>query len=550
MSGSSAYVIAGAGLAGAKAAETLRGEGFDGPVVLIGDEAERPYERPPLSKDYLLGKAERETIYVHPESWYADNDVQLRLGVPVAGIDRAAHEVALADGTRIGYARLLLATGSSPRRLPVPGAGTDGVLYLRRVDDSDRIKATFQGASRIAVIGAGWIGLETAAAARAAGVEVTILEAAELPLLRVLGAEVARVFAGLHREQGVDLRFGVQVSEITNAGGRVTGVRLADGSQVQADAVIVGVGITPNTQLAEAAGLETGNGVVVDAALRSSDPDVFAAGDVARALHPLLGQHIRVEHWANALNQPQAAARAMLGQDVCLRQGPLLLHRPVRPGHGVRRLRRARPLRPGRLPRRRGRARVHRVLAGRRPGAGRHERQHLGRQRRDPGPGQRRPPGGPGPAGGPRRAIGRGGRLRLSCRLPAWELAAHHAPEPQDLGVPCVEHRLDDVHRGVHRGLQVAGNAVPEETASQRPPEPFRGDRQQIGRLFARLNGITGITGASLMRIRPSAARGRPRILTAGRRDHVGAVRHREQRRHRPRLRLSGRARGGAPPLW
>jgi 3-phenylpropionate/trans-cinnamate dioxygenase ferredoxin reductase component len=323
MSGSSAYVIVGASLAGAKAAETLRGEGFDGPVVLIGDETERPYERPPLSKDYLLGKAERETIYVHPASWYADNGVQLRLGVPVAGIDRAAHEVALADGTRIGYARLLLATGSSPRRLPVPGADAvkgegevGGVLYLRRVGDSDQIKATFQTASRIAVVGAGWIGLETAAAARAAGVEVTILETAELPLLRVLGAEAARVFAGLHREQGVDLRCGVQVSEVTSAGGRVTGVRLADGSQVDAEAVIVGVGITPNIQLAEAAGLETGNGVVVDAALRSSDPDIFAAGDVAFAMHPVLGQHIRVEHWANALNQPQAAARAMLGQDV------------------------------------------------------------------------------------------------------------------------------------------------------------------------------------------------------------------------------------------
>ena len=316
MSGSSAYVIVGASLAGAKAAETLRGEGFDGPVVLIGDETERPYERPPLSKDYLLGKAERETIYVHPASWYADNGVQLRLGVPVASIDRAAREVALADGTRIGYARLLLTTGSSPRRLPVPGADADGVLYLRRVGDSDQIKAAFQAASRIAVIGAGWIGLETAAAARAAGVEVTICEAAELPLLRVLGAEVARVFADLHREQGVDLRCGVQVSEITGSGGRVTGVRLADGSHIPADAVIVGVGITPNTQLAEAAGLETGNGVVVDAALRSSDPDIFAAGDVASAMHPVLGQRIRVEHWANALNQPQAAARAMLGQDV------------------------------------------------------------------------------------------------------------------------------------------------------------------------------------------------------------------------------------------
>ena len=322
MSGSSAYVIVGAGLAGAKAAETLREEGFDGPVVLIGDEAERPYERPPLSKDYLLGKAERDTIYVHPESWYADNGVELRLGVPVTGIDRAAHEVALADGSRIGYARLLLATGSSPRHLTVPGADADGVLYLRRVGDSDQIKATFQTASRIAVIGAGWIGLESTAAARAAGVEVTVLEAAELPLLRVLGPEVARVFAGLHREHGVDLRFGVQVSEITTAGGRVSGVRLADGSHVEADVVIAGVGITPNTQLAEAAGLQVSNGVVVDAGLRSADPDFFAAGDVASALHPVLGRHIRLEHWANALNQPQAAARSMLGQDVAYDKVP------------------------------------------------------------------------------------------------------------------------------------------------------------------------------------------------------------------------------------
>jgi 3-phenylpropionate/trans-cinnamate dioxygenase ferredoxin reductase component len=322
MSASSAYVIAGAGLAGAKAAETLRGEGFDGPVVLIGDEAERPYERPPLSKDYLLGKAEREAIYVHPASWYADNGVELRLGVPVNGIVPAAHEVRLADGSRIGYAKLLLATGSSPRRLTVPGAETDGVLYLRRVADSDQIKAAFQAASRIAVIGAGWIGLEAAAAARAAGVKVTIVEAAELPLLRVLGTEVAQVFAGLHRDHGVDLRFGVQVSEITSSGGRADGVRLADGGHVEADAIIVGVGITPNSQLAEAAGLETGNGVVVDARLRSSDPDIYAAGDLASAYHPVLGRHIRVEHWANALHQPQAAARAMLGQDVAYDRVP------------------------------------------------------------------------------------------------------------------------------------------------------------------------------------------------------------------------------------
>ncbi len=310
-----AYVIAGASLAGAKAAETLREEGFGGPLVLIGEETERPYERPPLSKDYLLGKAERETIYVHPQPWYAEHDVDLRLGARVTGIDPAAHEVRLADGSRIGYARLLLATGSSPRRLPIPGAEADGVLYLRRVADSDQIKAAFQTASRVAVIGAGWIGLETAAAARAAGVEVTILEAAELPLLRVLGREVAQVFADLHRDHGVDLRFGVQVAEITGSGGQADGVRLADGSHVRADAVIVGIGITPNSQLAEAAGLEVGNGIVTDARLRSSDPDIYATGDVANAYHPGLGRHIRVEHWANALHQPQAAARAMLGQN-------------------------------------------------------------------------------------------------------------------------------------------------------------------------------------------------------------------------------------------
>ena len=316
MSADSAYVIAGAGLAGAKAAETLRGEGFDGPVVLIGEETERPYERPPLSKGYLLGTAERDTIYVHPRSWYAEHGVDLRLGVPVTGIDPAAHAVSLADGSRVGYAKLLLATGSSPRRLPVAGADAGGVFYLRRVADSDQIKAAFAPASRVVVIGAGWIGLESAAAARAAGAQVTILESAELPLLRVLGKEVAQVFADLHRDQGVELRFGVKVAEITGSGGRASGVRLADGSKVAADAIIVGVGITPNGQLAAAAGLQVGNGIVVDARLRSSPPDIYAAGDVANAYHPVLGRHIRVEHWANALNQPQAAAKAMLGQDV------------------------------------------------------------------------------------------------------------------------------------------------------------------------------------------------------------------------------------------
>jgi 3-phenylpropionate/trans-cinnamate dioxygenase ferredoxin reductase component len=310
------HVIVGASLAGAKAAETLRAEGFDGPVVLIGEESDRPYERPPLSKDYLLGKAERETLYVHPQEWYAEHDVDLRLGVTVTAIDRAAHEVSLADGSKAGYAKLLLATGSSPRRLSLPGADLDGVLYLRSAGDSDRIRTAFQGASQVAVIGAGWIGLETAAAARAAGAEVTVLEMADLPLLRVLGRQVAQVFADLHKDNGVDLRCGVQTLEITGRSGKAAGVRLADGSHVEADVVIVGVGITPNSQLASAAGLEVDNGIWADAQLRSSDPDIFAAGDVANAFHPLLGKHVRVEHWANALNQPQTAAKAMLGQDV------------------------------------------------------------------------------------------------------------------------------------------------------------------------------------------------------------------------------------------
>ncbi|MFE7635504.1 NAD(P)/FAD-dependent oxidoreductase [Kitasatospora sp. NPDC057518] len=307
-------VVVGASLGGAKAAEALREAGYRGGIVLIGEEHERPYERPPLSKGYLQGKTPREKIYVHPPQWYAEHDVTLRLGTAVAAIDPAGHTVTLADDGQVEYAKLLLTTGSVPRRLPVPGADQDGVLYLRRVEDSDRIRAALRPGARIAVIGAGWIGLEVAAAAREAGAEVTVLEALELPLLRVLGREVAQVFADLHREHGVDLRLGVKVAELTGEGGSVTGVRLADGTTVAADAVVVGIGIAPATGLAEAAGLEVDNGIKTDQHLRTSDPDVYAAGDVANAYHPLFGRHVRVEHWANALNQPQTAARALLGQ--------------------------------------------------------------------------------------------------------------------------------------------------------------------------------------------------------------------------------------------
>ena len=316
MSDPRTFVIIGAGLAGAKAAEALRDEGFEGTVVLFGSEPDRPYERPPLSKGYLLGKAERDSVFVHPAAWYDEHHVDLRTDTTVRGIDRDAHEVITADGDRLHYDKLLLATGASPRRLPVPGADLRGVYYLRSVEDSDEIKAALRPDARVVVIGAGWIGLETAAAARAAGAEVTVLEQAELPLQHVLGSEIARVFAALHADHGVDLRGGVSVSELLPAAGKadtVGAVRLADGTEIPADAVIVGVGITPTVDLAEAAGLDVDNGVLVDEHLQSSDGDIVAAGDIANAEHPLLGRRIRVEHWANALNQPAVAARTMLG---------------------------------------------------------------------------------------------------------------------------------------------------------------------------------------------------------------------------------------------
>jgi 3-phenylpropionate/trans-cinnamate dioxygenase ferredoxin reductase component len=298
-------VIVGAGLAGAKAAEALRARGFDGQITVIGEETHLPYERPPLSKDYLNGKTGLESVFVHDGNWYAEHAVDLRLGVAATGIDRAGHLVVLADGSGIRYDKLLLATGARPRRLP----DADGVHYLRTIGDCERIKEILATGSHLAVIGAGWIGLEVTAAARLAGLRVTVLEGLELPLLRVLGPEMGRVFADLHTEHGVDLRLGVSIEEITGRG-----VRLADGTRIEADAVVAGIGAIPNSELAALAGLETGNGIVTSASLATSDPDIFATGDVASAFHPLLGRHVRVEHWANALNQPATAAAAMLGE--------------------------------------------------------------------------------------------------------------------------------------------------------------------------------------------------------------------------------------------
>jgi NADPH-dependent 2,4-dienoyl-CoA reductase/sulfur reductase-like enzyme len=311
----SSVVIVGGGLAGAKTAEALREKGFSGAVTLLGAEQHLPYERPPLSKGYLAGKAEFDEAVVHPRDWYEQNSVELRTGADVTRIDRDTAEVELADGTRLGYGALVLATGAEPIRLPL--SGSEHTLTLRNREDSDAIRATFGAGKRLVVIGGGWIGLEVAAAAREQGTEVTVLEAAELPLLRVLGPEMARVFADLHRDHGVDLRAGVSIEGIWP-----DAVELGDGARIEADAIVMGVGVRPRVDLAARADLAIDNGVLVDAALRTSDPAIYAVGDIANHDHPLLGERVRVEHWANALNQPAAAAAAILGDDSGYRELP------------------------------------------------------------------------------------------------------------------------------------------------------------------------------------------------------------------------------------
>ncbi len=316
------FVVVGAGLAGARAVEALRDKGFSGALVLIGDEAERPYERPPLSKGYLNGSDERDSVFVHTPDWYAEHRVDLRLWTTVTAVDPTGHLVHLEDGDPITYDKLLLTTGSRPRPLGGLPADTQNVYYLRRIGDSDRIKEMLTTAKRLVVVGAGWIGLEIAAAARNAGAAVTVIESAELPLLAVLGPEAAQVFADLHTEHGVDLRLATNIDGVTQTGGRADGVRLADGTLIPADAVVIAVGAIANTDLASAAGLQVDNGVLVDESLRTSDPDIFAAGDIANATHPLLHRRIRVEHWANAQNQPAVAAAGMLGEQASYAELP------------------------------------------------------------------------------------------------------------------------------------------------------------------------------------------------------------------------------------
>jgi 3-phenylpropionate/trans-cinnamate dioxygenase ferredoxin reductase subunit len=311
---SATFVIVGAGMAGGKAAETLREEGFDGRIVLVGAEPERPYERPPLSKDYLRGESERVGAYLQEDpGWYDEHQVELRTGATVESLDVGGRAVVLAGDERIAYDALLLTTGAEPKRPPIPGADLEGVHVLRTLEDSDGLRAVLQRGGRLVIVGAGWIGCEVAASARQRGMEVAVVEPQSVPLEGVLGAELGGFYRDVHADHGVGLHLGTGVEAIEGAG-RAERVRCSDGTTLDADAVLLAVGVAPRTALAEGV-LDVDNGIVVDSGLRTSADAVFAAGDVANHHHPLFGR-LRVEHWANALEQGPAAARAMLGQDV------------------------------------------------------------------------------------------------------------------------------------------------------------------------------------------------------------------------------------------
>ncbi|HEX3202703.1 MAG TPA: FAD-dependent oxidoreductase [Actinomycetes bacterium] len=306
-------MIVGAGLTGAKAAEALRAEGFDGRLLLLGDEAERPYDRPPLSKAYLRGETDRDSLYLHQDGFYATHDIELHTSTPVRSIDPAGRQLELASGERVGYDRLLLATGAAPRRLAVPGENLDGVHYLRSRRDADTLAAAAARAEHVVVVGTGWIGSEAAASLRQLGREVTLLGPDTAPLARVLGPEVGRVYRDLHADHGVRLALGTRVAGF-GGHGRVEAVITSDGRTIEGDLVLVGAGAVARTELAEAAGLPVANGVLVDERLEAvGAAGVFAAGDVAAAWHPRYQRSLRVEHWANAFNQGPAAARSMLG---------------------------------------------------------------------------------------------------------------------------------------------------------------------------------------------------------------------------------------------
>ena len=309
------FVIVGASLAGAKAAEELRERGFDGRVVLVGAEPDPPYERPPLSKDYLRGESERAKAYVHAEDFYEQQQIELLTDSTVSAIDPSGSQVTLEDGRELGFDRLLLTMGAEPRRIQVPGAALDGVHYLRTLEHCDTLRERLDLGGHLVVVGAGWIGSEVAASARQRGLEVTMIDPLKLPNERIFGPEIGVFYRDVHAQHDVEMMLGEGV-EAFEGDGAVARVRTAGGRVVECDFAVVGIGVAPRAELAQAAGLEVDNGIVVDEQLRTSAPNVFAAGDVANAWHPSYGRRIRIEHWANALNQGPAAARAMLGETV------------------------------------------------------------------------------------------------------------------------------------------------------------------------------------------------------------------------------------------
>jgi NADPH-dependent 2,4-dienoyl-CoA reductase/sulfur reductase-like enzyme len=307
----SRIVIIGGSLAGASAAITLRDHGYQGELTLIGEESQLPYERPPLSKAVLIGNTD-EPDWVADEAAYADKNITLRLGITATRIDRS-RKVVVASRTEYPYDKLLIATGSAPRRLDVPGADLDELLTLRTLEESLALRERFTEGAKIVIVGAGWIGCEAAAAARQHGANVTVIEPRSQPLLPVVGEQVGASFAGLHRDHGVDLRLGVGVTGFAGEG-TVSSVHIKGHASVSADTVLIGVGAAPNIALADAAGLElAAGGIAVDATLRSSDPDIYAAGDVAAEDHPKYRHRIRVEHWANAKDQGKHVAANLLG---------------------------------------------------------------------------------------------------------------------------------------------------------------------------------------------------------------------------------------------
>ena len=312
MANTESYVIIGAGIAGNAGAETLRKHGFDGAVHLVGAEPYRPYDRPPLSKEFLSGTKEQEKLFFKPDDFYTEQSIELHLGTEATTLDPSSNTVALSNGETLRYDKLLLATGSRVRTLPIPGSNLQGVHYLRTINDSQAIAQSMNGASRVVIVGAGFVGSEVAAVCKTAGLEVTVLEIQPQPMAHILGEEMGAIYANFHTGRGIELRLREGISEIRGSS-HAEQVVTDRGNVIDCDFVVIGVGISPDTALAESAGLDVDRGILVDESCQTSHPDIYAAGDVANWYHPGLGHRLRVEHWDNALNQGAAAAKSMLG---------------------------------------------------------------------------------------------------------------------------------------------------------------------------------------------------------------------------------------------